>query len=68
MALKTTEYALYPLMLAVTKTATNFDEIFQGECMVWKIIEGEMLIRTSPTTLLQILCKFILDLQVAMYH
>ena len=32
--------------------------------MIWKIFDGEMLIRTQPLTLLQIFCESMLDAKV----
>ena len=42
------------------KAAWQFWGNLSRESIAWKIFEGEMLIRTLPTTLLQIFCKVIL--------
>ena len=52
-----------PLMLTVAKTAWLIGETLSVKGMVGKIFEGEMLIRTFQTTLLQIFFKTILNSQ-----
>ena len=51
------QQALNPLMLAAAKTAWQFWWNLSSKSVFGKIFEGEMLIRTLPTTLLQIFCK-----------
>ena len=53
-----------PLMLTAAKTSLTILMKSSGFSTIGKIFEGEMLIRTLPTTLLQIFCKIILNSKV----
>ena len=50
-------FNINPLMLKAAKTTWQFLWNLSNESIVEKIFEGELLIRTLPTTLLQIFCK-----------
>ena len=53
-----------PLTLSVAKSSLTIVDKFSSESLVWKMFEGEMLIITLSTTLLEIFCKIILNFQV----
>ena len=49
---------------AAKKQPDNFDQILPGKGIVRKIFDGEMLVRTYPTTLPQMFCKIIFNFKV----
>ena len=55
---------LYPAMLSVTKAVRQSSINLSRESIVGKIIQGEILIRTLQTSLLQLFRKIIHDSQV----
>ena len=56
--------SLNPLALRAAKTGLTFLEIFYLQSIFLKTIEGETLIRSKITTLLQIFCELLLYCQV----
>ena len=56
--------SINPLMLTTAKTVRQCWWNLARKNINWKTFEGEMLIRTLPTTLLQIFCKIILNFKV----
>ena len=53
----------YPIDAHNGQRGFHFDEIFQAKAYLGKLFECEILLRTLPTTLIQIFCKIILNFQ-----
>ena len=51
-------------MLTAAKSSLEIWRKFSDKSMIRKIFEGEMFLKTLPTTFLQIVCKFIFNTQV----